>query len=216
MSIQYGNIMYVNLAVAHAFLLLLVVATAFNAARWHQLGDVPPCGLKSTYSSSSEDHDSLVGGVKYWWVYFGVLQICTFPRAVMGRFLLATVARDTRVTYISLVARSSAARQLCILKYLVYSAARKLTNCELASDSLAYCGSAFRQLGISAARQLRSSSADLQHGSLAARQLWKLDGFLTWQLGFVTLYFGSLVAWHFGSLAALKIGSAADYWQFYR
>ena len=116
------------------------------------------------------------------------------PEGSHGAFLLATIARDTRVAYISLVARSSAARQLYILKHLVYSAARQLTNCELASGSLAYCGSAFRQLGSLAARQLRSSSADLQLGSSAARQLRKLDGFITWQLGSVILYFGSWVA----------------------
>ncbi len=57
--------MYVNLAVAYAFLLLLVVATAFNIARRQQLGNVPPCGPKSTHSSSQEDNNSLVVGVKY-------------------------------------------------------------------------------------------------------------------------------------------------------
>ena len=36
---------------------------------------MPPCGHKSTYSSSSEDYNSLVGGVKYWWVYFGAANL---------------------------------------------------------------------------------------------------------------------------------------------
>ena len=66
----------------------------------------------------------------------------------------------------SLAARIGAARQLCKLKYLVYSAARQLTYCQLAR----------RQLGI------------LQLGNLAAWQLgnlaaWQLGSLAAWQLG---------------------------------
>ena len=108
--------MCVNLVVAYAFLLLLVVVTAFNTARRRQLRNVPPCGPKSTHSSSPEYNNSLVACVKYVMVgLFGCAAKLHPSEGSHEAFILATIARDTRVIYISLGACSSAARQLCKL-----------------------------------------------------------------------------------------------------
>jgi hypothetical protein len=97
------------------------------------------------------------------------------------------------VTYISLAARSSAARQLCSNIWYI----RQLGSLQIVNLPSTAWHIAARHFGSLAFRQL-GSSTDRQLGSSGARQHCKLDSLITWQLGFVILYFGSWVAWHLG------------------
>jgi hypothetical protein len=66
-SIQYGNIIYViSLAVSNNFLVLLSSSNGIQyCPTTTTLGMCLLCGPKATYSSSPEDNNSLVVGVKY-------------------------------------------------------------------------------------------------------------------------------------------------------
>jgi hypothetical protein len=111
----------------------------------------------------------------WWLVYLGELQKLHPSEGSHGAFIIATIARDTRVTYISLAARNSAARQLCKLQIFgIFGspAAYKLFTCQRQLGILQLGFSAAWQLGSFAARQIDSS---------AARQLGrflKFDGFI--------------------------------------
>ncbi len=87
------------------------------------------CGPKSTHSSSPEDNNSLIAGVKCVVVILLGCAAKLHPsEGSHGAFILATIARDTKGDLHQL-GSAQLGSSVALFKYLVYSAARQLTNC---------------------------------------------------------------------------------------
>jgi hypothetical protein len=167
-SIQYGNIIYVSLAVPYAFLLLLVVATAFNTARRQQLGGCASYGGLKRY-------------IRLHWQITIHLVVC-IKHAVVGLLghgaNLQPSGGAMGRSYNHREGYKGDSHQLgnsqrCSFAILYASNIwyiRQLDSLQIVNlhaGGLTYCSSAFRQLGNSTDRQLGRSTTR-QLGSSAA------------------------------------------------
>ena len=168
-SIRYGNIIYIILAVAYAFLLLLAVATAFSTTRRQQLWGCASyvVGLKRHIRLHLQITIHLVVGVKH--AVVGLLGYATklHPSgAAMGRSYIHREGYMGDSHQLGSSQRCNSAAWLALLFGIIGSSATyRLSTCTPAALHIVA-----RQFGSLAARQLGSLTT-LHLVYSAARQL---------------------------------------------